>query len=227
LLAQRSVSIAWQGLTPYDACVVGAYFDSSHFQPKFTPGIDVVTLSDTDRILLDRCLDRAPMAWEDFVDRFLPLVLQVVQHTGFHMGIRLDSSQQEDLVADVFVALVQDDFQALRRFRKESSFATYLTVIARRVVARRVSRYIPESTGGAELAHQLITEDGVELVENRDQLENLLQRLDPSEAVLLRCFHIEGLSYSEIQQRLGIPENSIGPSLHRARNSLRRLVESN
>ena len=184
-----------------------------------------MTLSDTDRILLERCLDRAPLAWEDFVDRFLPLVLQVVQHTSFHRGLRLDNSQQEDLVADVFVALIHDDFHVLRRFRKECSFATYLTVIARRVVARRVARYIPESTGGDELAHQVTTDDGVALVENRDQLEYLLQRLDPNDALLLRCFHIQGLSYGEIHQRLGIPENSIGPSLHRARTSLRRLVE--
>ncbi|MBL8869654.1 MAG: sigma-70 family RNA polymerase sigma factor [Planctomycetaceae bacterium] len=184
-----------------------------------------MTLSDTDRILLERCLDRAPMAWEDFVDRFLPLVLQVVQHTSFHRGLRLDASRQEDLVADVFVALIHDDFHVLRRFRKECSFATYLTVIARRVVARRVARYIPESTGGDELAHQVTTDDGVALVENRDQLEHLLQRLDPNDALLLRCFHIQGLSYGEIHQRLGIPENSIGPSLHRARTSLRRLVE--
>lgn len=185
-----------------------------------------MTLSDTDRILLDRCLDRAPMAWEDFADRFLPLVLQVVQHTAFHKGVRLDASQQEDLVADVFVALIHDDFHVLRRFRKECSFATYLTVVARRVVGRRIARYIPQSTGGTELAHPLTTDDGISLIENRDHLENLLQRLDPNEATLLRCFHIQGLSYAEIHQRLGIPQNSVGPSLHRARNALRQLTQT-
>ena len=185
-----------------------------------------MTLSDTDRQLLDRCLARAPMAWEDFADRFLPLVLQVAQHTAFCKGLRLDASQLDDLVADVFVALVRDDFHVLRRFRKEASLATYLTVIARRVVARRVSRYIPESAGGDELLHQVVTDNGIELVETREQLEHLLRQLPVSEAQLLRCYHIQGLSYLEIQHRLGIPENSIGPSLHRAREALRRLVDA-
>jgi RNA polymerase sigma-70 factor, ECF subfamily len=34
-------------------------------------------------------------------------------------------------------------------------------------------------------------------------------------------FHLEGRSYREISSRLGVPENSIGPTLSRARAKLR------
>jgi RNA polymerase sigma-70 factor (ECF subfamily) len=35
-------------------------------------------------------------------------------------------------------------------------------------------------------------------------------------------YHLEGKSYHEISQDLGIPENSIGPALSRARAKMRR-----
>ena len=74
-----------------------------------------MSLSDVDRQLLQRCLDRAPRAWEDFVDRFLGLVIHVANHTAESRQIQLDSSACDDLVADVFVAIIADDFGVLRR----------------------------------------------------------------------------------------------------------------
>jgi RNA polymerase sigma-70 factor (ECF subfamily) len=35
-------------------------------------------------------------------------------------------------------------------------------------------------------------------------------------------FHIEGKSYQEISRTVGMPENSVGPMLSRARAKLRR-----
>ncbi len=185
-----------------------------------------MTLSDTDRQLLDRCLERAPMAWEDFVDRFIPLVCQVAQHAVFSKGLKLDRNLQDDLVADVFLALIQDDFQVLRRFRRESSLATYLTVVARRVVIRKLSRYLPESRQG-EMVDAANAGDLIEdTIDSTDQMEHLLEQLPSTDAQLLRYYHFDGLSYQEIQQRTGIPENSLGPMLHRARLALRKLAEA-
>jgi RNA polymerase sigma-70 factor (ECF subfamily) len=39
-------------------------------------------------------------------------------------------------------------------------------------------------------------------------------------------YHLEGKSYREISQALGLPENSIGPTLHRAREKLRRVAQA-
>jgi len=41
-----------------------------------------VALSEIDRNLLQRCLARKPRAWEDFVDRFMGLVVHVVNHSA-------------------------------------------------------------------------------------------------------------------------------------------------
>ncbi|GIS58596.1 MAG: hypothetical protein CM1200mP2_08210 [Planctomycetaceae bacterium] len=46
--------------------------------------------------------------------------------------------------------------------------------------------------------------------------------LDERDAGVVRLFHLEGRSYSEISQVLGLAENSIGPTLARARGRLKR-----
>ena len=97
-----------------------------------------VALSEIDRSLLDRCLNRKPRAWEDFVDRFMGLVVHVINHTAQCRSINLSAADREDLAAEVFLAIVDNDMAVLRHFRGKSSLATYLTVIARRVVVRKL-----------------------------------------------------------------------------------------
>ena len=106
-------------------------------------GRDGVALSEIDRNLLERCLQRKPRAWEDFVDRFLGLVVHVVNHTARARSIRLAAADRDDLCAEVFLAIVKNDFALLRNFRGKSSLATYLTVVARRIVVRELLARMP------------------------------------------------------------------------------------
>jgi RNA polymerase sigma-70 factor (ECF subfamily) len=184
-----------------------------------------VALSDIDRQLLQRCLSRQGRAWEDFVDRFLGLVVHVVNHTSQARSIAVSTHDQEDLAAEVFMAILADDFGVLRRFRGQSSLATYLTVISRRVVVRELlkRRIIPNPADTAEM-HEV--EDGSgdheARVANREEVQRLLDELRGEEADIVRLYHIEGKSYTEISRQTGVPENSIGPALSRARAKLRR-----
>src|SRR5262245_39522128 len=86
-----------------------------------------VALLEIDRSLLERCLAKRPRAWEDFVDRFMGLVLHVINHTAQSRSIRLSQEDRDDLASEVFLTFVKDDFAVLRHFRAQSSLATYLT----------------------------------------------------------------------------------------------------
>jgi RNA polymerase sigma-70 factor (ECF subfamily) len=46
--------------------------------------------------------------------------------------------------------------------------------------------------------------------------------LQGTEAQVVRLYHLEGKSYQEISLAVGMPENSIGSILSRARNKMRR-----
>ena len=189
-----------------------------------------MALSPTDRKLLDRCSSRKPGAWEEFVDRFLGLVVHVTNHSAQCRSIRLTTEDREDLCAEVFLAIIKDDFRVLRHFRAQSSLATYLTVIARRVVVRELlhrqksaARLVPEGSDHSGGEHLAVGADSQveQRVSDRDQVERLLGELEASEAQVVRMYHLEGKSYQEISSQVGMPENSVGPTLSRARQKMR------
>jgi RNA polymerase sigma-70 factor (ECF subfamily) len=192
-----------------------------------------VALSEIDKNLLDRCLLRKPKAWEDFVDRFMGLIVHVVNHTARAKSIRLTTADRDDLCAEVFLAALKNDFAVLRNFSGKSSLATYLTVIARRIVVRELLAKMSAS--------QLIDGDSSYTAENapdprapveerladQEEVERLLGGLQGAEAQVVRMYHIEGKSYHEISAAIGMPENSIGPILTRARAKMRRAGVGN
>jgi RNA polymerase sigma-70 factor, ECF subfamily len=188
-----------------------------------------VALSDIDRQLLQHCLNRQPHAWEDFVDRFLGLVVHVVTHTSHSRSIAIAPQDLEDLCSEVFLAILTDDYAVLRRFRAQSSLATYLTVIARRVVVRELlkRRIVANHADTAEMQH--VEDDAADVEErvaNREEVERLLDELHGDEATIVRLYHLDGKSYSEISRTTGLPVNSIGPALSRARAKMRQHGES-
>jgi RNA polymerase sigma-70 factor (ECF subfamily) len=187
-----------------------------------------VALSEIDKQLIDRCLAHQPSAWEDFVDRFLGLVVHVINHTGQSRSLHLSEQDREDFAADVFLAILSDDFAVLRRFQGRSSLATYLTVIARRVVVRELlkRKIIAHPAHPHEVDHVADHSAAAEeRISNREEVERLLEELSPDDADVVRLYHLDGKSYHEISEDLGIAENSIGPTLSRARARMRRLAD--
>ena len=214
-----------------------------------------MALSEFDRNLLDRCLQRQPRSWENFVDRFLGLVIHVINHTAQSRSIRLMPQDVEDLAAEIFLNVVQDDFAVLRRFQGQSSLATYLTVVARRVAVRQLVKHKlgsqssapadseSQSRSSAATSHPSDTRRTFilnapsddpkfqrtdpgptpeERLSNHEEVSRLLDGLDLQTAQIVRMYHLEGKSYREISTLAGVPENSIGPTLSRARAKMRQ-----
>ncbi|MBM81212.1 MAG: RNA polymerase subunit sigma-70 [Planctomycetaceae bacterium] len=183
--------------------------------------------------MLNRCLAEEPGAWKDFVDRFIGLFVHVINHTAHARSVRLTQEDVDDLCAEVFVGLLANDYATLRAFRGKSSLATYLTVVSRRIIVREISRrrmaeafgHVNAHKSSIDQAHAAALEPAQ--FEDQEELQILLKELDPKEADIVRQFHIEGRTYREISDSTGVPENSIGPTLNRAREKMRtKKVES-
>jgi RNA polymerase sigma-70 factor, ECF subfamily len=187
-----------------------------------------VALTDIDRNLLKRCLAEEAGAWKDFVDRFLGLFTHVIRHTAHARSVQVTTEDVDDLSAEIFLTLLQNNFAVLRHFRGKSSLATYLAVVARRVVVREMSRrrmaealgHVSASQSAIEQAHAGTAEH--QRIDDREEILRLLQELPAEDAAIVRRFHLEGKSYRDISAELGIPENTIGPTLTRARERMRR-----
>ena len=182
-------------------------------------------LSDTDRRLITDLLKRSEGAWSTFVDRFAGLIIQVIRHTAAAHSLKLTRDDEDDLCADVFAALLDRRMAALRGFRGRSSLATWLTVVVRRIVTRKLMRRRYAAAMGHVDAHKAAVERAGEnretaTVENRDEVESLMKRLPPQEREAAKLFYREGRSYRYIAQQLGIAANSVGPMLSRIRKTL-------
>jgi RNA polymerase sigma-70 factor (ECF subfamily) len=187
-----------------------------------------VALTNLDRELLRRCLAHQPGAWNDFVDRFLGLIYHVIHHTAHLRSVPLTPEDVEDVAAEVLLQIVVNDYAVLRQFRGNSSLATYLTVITRRIcvhalAGRAAAREVQPPAGAPEPAapesESPIRAQGLESLE---EVQKLLGKLPGKEREVVRLFYMEGRTYEEISTELNIPVNSIGPVLSRARKRLRK-----
>lgn len=175
------------------------------------------------RLVAD-CLAAKPGAWEEFVGRFARLFEHVAVRTAGRRGRDLDAAARDDAVADVILACLRNDAAVLRGYAGRASLSTYLAVIARRVVVRGLDRSPAAATDTAAEPAEPHDESGQ--AADRDEVAALLDLLDAREATLVRLHHLEGCSYGEISRRTGIPLNSIGPALSRAKARLRALREA-
>ncbi len=186
-----------------------------------------MALSEIDRNLLERCLQQKPRAWEDFVDRFMGLMIHVVNHTAQSRGMQLTPEDRDDLCASVFLVMIDNDLAVLRNFRRQCSLATYLTVVARRIVVRELQARKPgeHQTISTEEIYALSSNYPYPSIEQRvmdeEEISRMLSSLKGIEAEVVRMFHLEGKTYQEISMQIGMAENSIGPILSRARDKLR------
>ncbi len=191
--------------------------------------------AEDDSRLIQECLRRTPGSWEAFVERFAGLFLHVVRHSAQSRSAILQPADIEDLQADIFVAILEDNFAVLKRFRGESSLATFLAVIARRIAVRQIMTrrfaeelgHIKASQSSGELAAYAVEDSPfveIQRIEDRELVRRMVNEMAGPEAAIVKLFHLEGQTYREIALQTGVPENTIGSTLTRAREKLRQQL---
>jgi RNA polymerase sigma-70 factor (ECF subfamily) len=151
-------------------------------------------------------------AWDRFAREHRLVVLKAVNAAARRFGAT--EADADDAASEVFVELLKDDAKALRAYRGESAFTTWLTVVAHRVAVREFSRKRPEPPPAKPVSRPVDTDVMAEL-----------EKLPERERRALVMFHIEERSYQEIASALGIPSNQVGMVLLRAREALAELLK--
>ncbi|MFM8891648.1 MAG: RNA polymerase sigma factor, partial [Planctomycetia bacterium] len=141
----------------------------------------------------------------------------------------LSPGDRDDLMADVLLALLHQDAAVLRGFGGRSSLATYLTVVARRIVLPALRRVAARADGRQPRADGEAGRRGSEsagVIRRPTQSESAAKHESPDEtdpwARLVRLHDVEGRSFGEISRIMGLPLAAIGPSLKVARKKLGR-----
>lgn len=176
--------------------------------------------------LVRRCADGDQIAWELFAQRTRAAIRR-----GATVGLRkfrsADADALDNVQQQVYLDLLHDGGRTLRSFRGTSDLEGWTAVIALRTALRLAARREP-ATGLPELLPPAPGPSPGELGERReflDRLDAAFRTLDVDERRLLRLACLEERSYQDIARELGMPLNSVSPTLGRAKEKLRRAME--
>ena len=167
------------------------------------------------------------------LDAFEPLVRRYERRLfGYFLNLVEDPATAADLAQETFVRV----YRAAARYQESGKFESWLFRIAANLVRSRQRRpdqrmphlSLEEAPAGArELAshgREARPDEAAWRAELRDALHKALPRLPFvfREAVLLR--DVEGRSYREIAEMLGVEEGTVKSRAHRGRKHLKELL---
>jgi RNA polymerase sigma-70 factor (ECF subfamily) len=179
--------------------------------------------SPSDAELIARCLQKDNSAWELVVARYKRKVF----HIGYKFTGRHDDA--EDLTQEIFLKV----FRSLEKFNRDADFSTWLSSVARNFcidhyrASKREKEVLVEDLVAFDLAPASTGSSPHRALEDRDRRSFLLRGLEAlpdklREAVVLR--DLQGLSYQEMADRLGLPEGTVKSRINRGREELSRLL---
>ena len=132
-------------------------------------------------------------------------------------------SDRDDLFQEISLAI----WKALPQFRGDSSERTFIFRIAHnRAMSHLAKRRPPASPVDDVEVPDLRPDPESDLLlkQKHEQLAAAIRRL-PVEYRQVVTLALEGLTYAEIADVVGIHENNVGVRLNRSRQMLRRLME--
>jgi RNA polymerase sigma-70 factor (ECF subfamily) len=134
-----------------------------------------------------------------------------------------DHSRSEDLVHDALVRA----YEGRRTFRADGDLRGWLFSILHNTFISGLRRYRAESKRDQDLAETMApqTDAGQEHAVRLAQIRNAFLSLPDEQRAALHHVAIEGMSYQEAAQAIGIPIGTLMSRLGRARDALRVLEQ--
>jgi RNA polymerase sigma-70 factor (ECF subfamily) len=134
-----------------------------------------------------------------------------------------------DVAADVLQEAAFKAYRSRRRFRGESTFKTWIYRIAMNTMKNHWARLHRERKGfDAVREIEVVDSPSPEKLftgkEEASELSRSLMLLEEGYRVPFILKHVDGLSYREISEVLGIAENAARVRVHRARHALKKML---
>jgi len=169
----------------------------------------------TDEVIVTRCQLGDPDAWQSLVESWHPKLWRFVAR------MLADDSRVDDVLQDTWMRVIR----SLVRLREPTRLAPWMYRIARLAVMDhlRIRYRCPPDT---ELNDVSTDDDGIENLDNLDEVEVALAELHPIDREAVILFYFEQKSVAEIANICSVPAGTIKSRLHRARREIRDILST-
>ena len=178
---------------------------------------------DVDRELVNAATAGSREAFDELVRRYQARIFNLAR------ALTGNEAEAEDLAQDAFVRA----YRAIRKFRGDSSFKTWLYRIATNVIRTHLARkhrwrwvWGPSPDGGDPAVDEVEagrTDAESDLV-TRDAVDRALATLPDELRIAVTLRDVHGLEYREIADMMGVPIGTVESRIFRARRRLRPLL---
>ena len=174
-----------------------------------------------ERELVERCRRGDERGFQELVDRYKDLVFALIARTI------QNRPRAEEVAQDVFLRV----HRGLPYFRGEARLSTWLYRIVANVCAQEGGRPTPMSIEDERIRSQVVESTATRDqrfgdLEVRDRLEKAIARLPANYRFLVAAHYLDGMRYEDLADALQVPLGTIKTQLHRAKQQLRRLLET-
>jgi RNA polymerase sigma-70 factor (ECF subfamily) len=172
-----------------------------------------------ERELVERCRSGDERAFQDLVDRYKDLVYALIARTV------QDRSRAEDLAQDVFLRI----HRGLPYFRGEARLSTWIYRIVANVCVQEFGRPVAISLDDKPAQHEAAMSAPDRRfgdLELKDRLEKAIARLPAHYRLLIAAHYLEGVRYEDLADALQLPLGTVKTQLYRAKQQLRRMLET-
>ena len=182
-----------------------------------------------EKLIIDRCKRGEQAAFD--------VLIRAYEKRVYNLAYRLSGSYDDanDISVDAFIRI----YQAIKLFRGEANFSTWLFRIVTNIYLDRRKRarnkqhlsleeYIEleENSVARQIESPLPTPDRVaEARERTDPLQAIINTLPDYQRAMIVLYHTEGKSYEEIAAIMALPLGTVKSRLNRARLVLREKLQ--
>jgi RNA polymerase sigma-70 factor, ECF subfamily len=179
----------------------------------------------SERELVERCRRGDEGAFQELVETYKGLVFALIARTV------QDRSHAEDLAQDVFLRI----HRGLPYFRGEARLSTWIYRIVANVCLQDHARPAAAALDKAVSLDDAQARGRVNPsasdrrfgdLELRDRLEKAIARLPAHYRLVVAAHYLEGIQYEDLAEALQLPLGTVKTQLHRAKQQLRRLLET-
>jgi RNA polymerase sigma-70 factor (ECF subfamily) len=172
----------------------------------------------SERDLVERCRAGDEGAFQELVETYKNLVFALIARTI------QDRARAEDLAQDVFLRI----HRGLPYFRGEAQLSTWIYRIVSNVCVQEQGR--PRAAASLDDERTRVRPTAADRrfddLELRDRLEKAIARLPPNYRLLIAGHYLDGVQYEDLAEALQLPIGTVKTQIYRAKQQLRRLLET-